>query len=194
MFASNIITIDDILVRKEILDTRFSCDLKKCRGACCTLESEFGAPLLPEELEIIHNVLPIVKQYIPDDHLDKIEQEGFYDISDGEIMTKSMNGKACVFVFFEENVAKCSIEKAYIDGKIDFKKPISCHLFPIRVSNFGGELLRYEKFSECEPALLKGAEEKITVAEFCEDSLKRLYGSKWYSTLKEVSGKKNVNS
>lgn len=194
MIINNVISVEDILVRKEVIETKFSCDLKKCKGACCTLESEFGAPLLPEEIDKIREILPIVRDYIPADHIKIIDEEGFYDAADGELMTKSKNGRACVFVFFDNGIAKCGIEKAYIDGKIDFKKPISCHLFPIRISNFGGSLLRYEVFSECEPALDKGRKEDITIAEFCEGSLTRLYGEKWYSSLKEQSGKNDVKS
>lgn len=194
MILNNIIPVEDLLVRKEVIETRFSCDLSKCKGACCTLESDFGAPLLPEEVNIIREILPQIKENIPAEHYKKIEQEGFFETIDGELMTKSMNGRACVFVFFENSIAKCAIEKAYIEGKVDFKKPISCHLFPIRVSEFGGTTLRYEKFSECAPALEKGRKEDITIAEFCEDSLTRLYGKKWYSSLMEISGKNDVKS
>lgn len=189
MFASNIIPIEDVLVRKEIFETRFSCDLEKCKGACCTLESDFGAPLLPDEVVKIREILDTVFEYLPEEHKKIIEKSGFYDMHDDEFMTKSVNNKACVFVFFDNGIAKCGIEKAFFDGKVDFRKPISCHLFPIRISRFGGEVLRYEKFSECTPALNKGKEENITIAEFCEDSLTRLYGSKWYSEFKKVSGK-----
>ena len=186
---SNLIPIEEVLVQPEITETRFSCDLAKCKGACCTLESEFGAPLLQEEVDKIAEILPEVLNYIPDRHRTEIETNGFYEIKENELLTRSINSKACVFVYFENGIAKCGIEKAYLDGKTDFKKPISCHLFPIRVSKFGGDVLRYERFNECTPALEKGKIEDVTILEFCEESLSRAYGKKWYQKLKEIIGK-----
>ena len=119
------------------------------------------------------------------EHRKVIEDEGFFLYKSKELMTNSLDNKACVFVFYDNGIAKCGIEKAFFDGKTDFRKPISCHLFPIRISKFGGDVLRYEKFSECAPALEKGEVEKITVAEFCGEALQRKYGRKWYSALKE---------
>lgn len=185
MYFGKILTINQVLVRSEITDTPFVCDLAKCKGACCTLESNYGAPIKQEEIEILEGILPFVKPYLPEAHRNEIESKGFYSVVEGEYMLRSMNRKACVFVYFEGDIAKCGIEKAYNEGKIGYKKPISCHLFPIRISKFGGEVLRYEEFSECKPALEKGKEENITVAEFCKESLTRLYGEDWYSQLKE---------
>ncbi len=185
MFLDTLISLDKILIRKEVMDTCFACDLSKCKGACCTVESEYGAPLAEKEIEIIENILPEVIETLPKSHREIIETEGFWEEKDGEIFTKSVNNKACVFVYYEGDIAKCAIEKAYYEGKIKYIKPISCHLFPIRVSKFGGDVLRYEKFSECEPALENGKKLNITVAEFCKNSIIRAYGEKWYSKLKD---------
>ncbi len=194
MYANKIIPVEDVLIRTEITEMNFACDLEKCKGACCTLESEYGAPLLEEEVEKIDKILDIIYEYIPDNHKEKIKKDRFYEFKDGELMTNSLNKKACVFVYYENDIAKCGIERAFLDGKIDFRKPISCHLFPIRVSKFGGDVLRYEKFSQCSPALEKGDKQNIKLVNFCKDSLKRLYGDKWYSILKEIIGKRDVNS
>lgn len=185
MFFNNIVPVEDVEVRKEVVKTRFSCDLEKCKGACCTFESEYGAPLHEEEVKIIGEILYKVMPYLPDEHKKIIENEGFYKYWNKELMTNSLDNKACVFVFYENGIAKCGIEKAYFDGKTDFRKPISCHLFPIRITKFGADVLRYEKFSECGPALEKGEKENITIAEFCGEALERKYGRKWYSALKE---------
>jgi hypothetical protein len=187
-----IVQIESILVGREIAKTKFACDLKKCKGACCTLDSEYGAPLLNEELEQIKNVLEIVKDYLPEEHKKEIEIKGFYENKDNELMTRSYNNKSCVFVFYENEIAKCGIEKAFLDGKTDFRKPISCHLFPIRVSEFGGEVLRFEKFEECSPALEKGKEEKINLVDFLKESLIRKYGINWYLKLKEITDEQNA--
>ena len=144
-----ILPVGNILVRKEIAEKPFKCDLLKCRGACCTFESHYGAPVTWDEVEQIKDILPTVIDYIPKTHKDVIDEEGFYEIKKDEPLLKSYKHKACVFVYYENEIAKCAIEKAYIDGKTDFKKPISCHLFPIRVSDFGGDVLRYEHLDEC---------------------------------------------
>jgi hypothetical protein len=188
------IQIESILVGREIVAKQFACDLKKCKGACCTLDSEYGAPLIHEELEQIENVLDIVKEYLPEGHKLEIEKKGFYENKDSELMTRSFNNKACVFVYYENSIAKCGIEKAFQDGRTDFRKPISCHLFPIRISDFGGDILRFEKFDECSPALTKGKEEKMDLIEFCKESLIKKYGENWYLKLKVYMDNKNVNS
>ncbi len=188
MFQSNVITIEEVLVRTEVLNTKFECDLQKCKGACCTMESQYGAPLRYDEIGKISEILDVVKEYLSERNQKEIDVNGFYNVIQNEPMTSSIDEKDCVFVYYEGNIAKCAIEKAYNDGKVDFKKPISCHLFPIRISNFGSDVLRYEKFSECAPALEKGKLNNKTIAEFCEDSLTRLYGKNWYSSLKENIG------
>ncbi len=189
MITDKIFAINDVLVRDEIVEIPFSCDLKKCKGACCTLESELGAPVNKEEVEEIKNILPIVKKYLTQSNMDEIEDKGFYEIKDGEIMITSVNNRDCVFSFWDNGIAKCAIERAFFDGKVSFRKPISCHLFPIRVTDFNGDVLRYEKFSECYPALEKGKEDNVVIAEFCKDSLIRLYGEEWYNKLLNYTGK-----
>lgn len=189
MPTDKIFAINEVLVRDEIVEIPFSCDLKKCKGACCTLESELGAPVTKAEIEEIEKILPIVKKYITLTNIDEIEDRGFYEAKDDEMMITSVNNRDCVFSFWDNGIAKCAIERAYFDGKVEFRKPISCHLFPIRVSDFGGDVLRYEKFNECAPALEKGKEENITIVEFCKDSLIRLYGEEWYNKLMNYSGR-----
>ncbi|MGD8305826.1 MAG: DUF3109 family protein [Ignavibacteria bacterium] len=184
-----LISVRGTIVRSEIADTPFICDVNKCKGACCTFESKYGAPLRKDEVGKIDKILDEVKPYLSKKHVDAIEQLGFYDKSDDELLISSIEKKDCVFVFYENNIARCAIEKAFEDGKVEFKKPISCHLFPIRVSDFGGDVLRFEKFEECDPAFKKGESENVTVAEFCEEPLERLYGEKWYLDFKKAIGR-----
>ncbi len=189
MFVNNIILIDNVVVRDEIHSQKFICDLEECKGACCTIESEFGAPLLEEEIPLIEENYAEVEKYLPENHKEAINTNGFYEEKYGELVIRSVNNKACVFVYYENDIAKCSLEKAYSDGKSSFKKPISCHLFPIRISDFGGDVLRYEKANECIYAEKKGDEENTYVYEFCKEPLTRKYGGKWYSSLKEKAGR-----
>jgi Fe-S-cluster containining protein len=168
---------------------KFTCNLDKCKGACCTLESEYGAPLKEEEIEQIDKYLPIILEKLPENHVKAIKEEGFWEQKEGDLLTKSIDDKACVFVYFDNGIAKCGIEKTFFEGKIDFQKPISCHLFPIRITELGGDILRYEKFSECSHALEEGEKTGLTIAEFCKDSLTRRYGTAWYSKLKKFIGR-----
>ena len=184
-----ILPVGNILVRQEIAEMTFKCDLLKCKGACCTFESHYGAPVTWDEVNQIKEILPVVNKYVSKTHKNEIEVHGFFEIKKDEPLLKSINNRACVFVYYDNEIAKCAIEKAYLDGKTDFKKPISCHLFPIRISDFGGDVLRFEHMNECQPAIELGKKENTTVAEFCEEPLNRLYGKEWYSQFKELIGK-----
>jgi len=180
------VEIDDVMINTEVFDIKFTCDLEKCKGACCTMESEFGAPITAEEVDIIERYLPIIKEYLPKEHLEEINKNGFWMNRSGQLMTRSLNNRACVFVTYDKDIAKCGIEKAYRDGKIDFAKPVSCHLFPIRISKFGGDVIRFEKYEECIPAMTKGIKTGTRVIEFCRDALERTYGHEWYSKITEL--------
>jgi len=124
------ISVKDIIVRSEIADTPFICDLKKCKGACCTFESKYGAPLRQDEIGKIDNILDTVIHYLPQRHIDEIEENGFYIEEDGELLTNSIDNKECVFVYRDNGIAKCSIEKAFVEGKTDFKKTNFLSSFP----------------------------------------------------------------
>jgi hypothetical protein len=178
--------IDNVIINPEIVETNFECDLPKCKGACCTMESEYGAPITLDEIEIINKFLPAIIEYLPEDHVDIIDKNGFWINKGGELTTRSLNNRACVFVNWEGDIAKCGIEKAFNAGKIDFIKPISCHLFPIRISSFGGPVLRYEKYSECKYALDKGDKAGIKILDFCSNALERKFGKEWFHKTKEV--------
>lgn len=184
------VEIDNVLVNDNIFNKKFTCDLDKCKGACCTLESELGAPVTEDEVSIINDILDTVKSYLPKEHIEKIESEGFWEYKENQLLLKSVNNRACVFVYYDGDIAKCGIEKAYREGKVDFIKPISCHLFPIRITDFGGPIVRYEKYPECKPARKLGEKTKLSVAEFCSEALKRLFGNQWVAKLKKYDGVK----
>ncbi len=179
--------IDNVLINTEITTAHFACDLAKCKGGCCTFEGDYGAPLLHSELELLRQNLPLIIDIIPEEHRRVIETNGFFDDIDDEYYTKSYNRKACVFVYYEGDIAKCSLEKVFYEGKTEFKKPISCHLFPIRISSFGGDILRYERFGDCQPAVEKGNSENVRMVSFLEEPLTRKYGQKWYNALERLT-------
>ena len=122
MFLNNIVPVEDVEVRKEVVKTHFSCDLEKCKGACCTFESEYGAPLAEDEIKIIGEILHKVMPYLPDEHKKVIENEGFYKYRNKELMTHSLDKKACVFVYYENEIAnypyRWAVGSAIEPGKI----------------------------------------------------------------------------
>lgn len=191
------ILIDGIYVDPKVATSYFMCDVEKCKGACCFMEGDFGAPLLEEEIEIIQDVLSIVKRYLPEKNLKFIEKYGFYEKSETGYSTMCVDKRECVFVFWEDGVARCSFEKAFLKGEINFRKPISCHLFPLRNYGIngalvGGEALKYVKIKECNPTVEKGEKEKVKLYEFVKPALVRYFGQEWYN--KMVSQIKSLNN
>lgn len=181
----SMLLIDDILIDQDVVTSSFSCDLEKCKGACCTFPGDSGAPLLEHEIDQIKKAAPFAKEYLSKRSLEILDKNGFHEIVDDELATVCIDKKDCVFVFYEGDVAKCALEKAYFDGKTDFRKPISCHLFPIRVGKFGGDKLYYEKFDECKPGRKKGKSEKVKLLDSVKDALIRAYGEDWFLKLKK---------
>ncbi|MBN9295349.1 MAG: DUF3109 family protein [Flavobacteriia bacterium] len=125
--------VKDKVVSTDIFKRKFVCDLNACKGACC-IEGDAGAPLTFEEVDILEEVYDLVKPYMRPEGIAEVEKKGvFYIDEDNEPVTALVNGGECAFVYFDEQgITKCAIEKAYLNNEIDFKKPISCHLYPIR--------------------------------------------------------------
>lgn len=179
-----LINIGNKIVDRDIVSKHFACDLEKCKGACCTMKSDYGAPLQVMEIAEIGRNLDSILEFLPEINQREIRENDFWEEHDGMVMTRSINHRDCVFVYYENGIAKCGIEKAYFNKRSDFRKPISCFLFPIRVGSFGGDVLKYEEYSECKPALELGKRKNITIAEFCKDSLTTAFGKEWYRKLK----------
>ena len=184
--------IDDIAVDSSLLTRKFACDLLKCKGACCSLPGGRGAPLLDSEIPEIEAALPEVLPILSEEKRKLISESGFYEGPKGDCATTCVDDEDCVFVYRENGIAKCAVERAYNEGKVGFRKPISCHLYPIRVSSFGGDILRYHELSECDPAVRKGKSENVGVIEFLKTALTRLYGEEWYNKLEIYAGLKPV--
>lgn len=183
------ILIDNILLEEEITEASFSCDLNKCKGACCTFPGKIGAPLQEEEINKLYENLENAKKYLSKKSIDYIDKHGFYEGSKYNYSTVCIDKKDCVFVYYENSVAKCAIEKAYFEGLSSFRKPISCHLFPIRVSTSGRKYLYYQNIPECKPAVKKGNSENVQLVNFSKDALTRAYGEEWYNKASEYAKK-----
>jgi hypothetical protein len=180
------INLNDYIIDERIFNVKFSCDLEQCKGACCTMKGEDGAPVLEEEIKILSDNILTAGKYLPDERLEYIRRNGFYKRSRDKIYTNTINDGDCVFVCYENGIAKCSFEKAYFNGESDFRKPVSCHLFPVRISGRKRNVIKYEKINECEAALVKGNEEGKTIFEFLKDSLKREFGKEFFYKTKNI--------
>jgi hypothetical protein len=171
--------IDNILVDENISKRHFLCDLKKCKGGCCTIKGDTGAPLLDSEITVLENIFPSVKTYLSKKSIKYIEKFGMVQGKEGDYSTQTIDGYDCVFVFYRDDIAFCAIEQAYLDKKIDFKKPVSCHLFPVRVSDFGGTALYYEKMDVCKPALKNGKDKNVKINQMTKEAFERSFGKSW---------------
>lgn len=183
-----LIEVDDKIISKEIFDRKFMCDLAKCKGACC-VEGDDGAPLEFEEIKIIEELLPKIKPYMTKEGIEKVEKDGvYYNDWTGVPVTSLVVGGACAFVAFDpDGTAKCAIEKAYRNGDIDWKKPISCELFPIRVKKLNEyTALNYEEIDICSPGCALGESLNLPVYKFLKEPLIRAFGEEFYKTLEEI--------
>ena len=183
-----ILLVDQVL-SDDIKEQFFVCDLKACKGACC-VEGDLGAPLEDSELKELEDSFEAVKPYLSKEGLAAIEKEGLY-VKDfeGDYSTTTIDGKECAFAIYDENnILKCGMEQAYRDGKSDFLKPVSCHLYPIRVTKYDHyDALNYDRWDICSPACALGEELKVPVYKFLKEPLVRKYGEAWYQELEEES-------
>lgn len=173
------------IVSLDILEKQFLCDILKCKGACC-VEGDSGAPVTPEEEKAIQENYPEVESYLPENHREEILKQGFAVVDfDGDLVTPLVNNKECAYTFEERGILKCGIEKAFLDGKINFRKPVSCHLFPIRISEYKRfDAVNYQKIDICKPGRECGKSEKLPLYVFLKEPLIRKYGEDWYQQLK----------
>lgn len=182
------IQIGETIVSELLLEKKFVCDLNACKGACC-VEGDAGAPLEDEELEELEKTYPIVKEYLSEKSKEAIEKEGFYTIdTDGDYVTTLVDGKECAYAIFDENnTAKCGIEQAQLDGKIEFKKPISCHLFPVRLSQYKNFVaVNYAYWQICGDACVLGEQLQVKTYQFLKEPLIRRFGEEWYKELELI--------
>jgi hypothetical protein len=176
--------IDNIMVSDDLYLVKFLCPLEKCLGACC-VEGDAGAPLTEEEISNLEDYVDEIMNYMIPEGIDALKQSGVFDYDiDGSYVTPLIRGGDCAFINFTKGIAWCAIEKAHEEGKIPFRKPISCHLYPVRLTKVGEtEAVNYHKWEICKPALDSGTREGIPLYVFLKDALIRKYGEQWYAKL-----------
>lgn len=188
------ISIGSTLISEDIFEKEFVCDLNACKGECC-VSGDSGAPLDKKELKILDAIYPAVKPYMNAKGIAAVEKNGTYVLdSDGDYTTTLVSdGAECAYVFFDEkNIAKCAIEQAYLEEKTqefvdDWKKPISCHLYPIRITEYKEyDAVNYHSWHICKPACECGAQLNVPVYVFLKEPLIRKYGEAWYNEVNAV--------
>ncbi len=184
---------ENTIISDDVLEKYFVCNLKSCKGACC-VEGDAGAPLTKDELLILEDNYEKIKPYLTSKSIEVIEKDGMYEVdAEGEFGITTIEGKECVFAIYDENkILKCGIEQAYNDNKITFKKPISCHLYPIRITkSLSYDLINYERWDICSDACSFGANLKVPLYMFLKEPLVRKYGLTWYNELEMIIKQKN---
>ncbi len=180
--------IDDKIVSLDLLRDRFCCDLAQCKGICC-VEGNAGAPLELEEVDQLEQEYEAYKPYLKPEGIEAIERQGFMVVdSDGDYTTPLINEAECAYSFQENGITFCAIERAYKEGKTSFLKPISCHLYPIRLSVFnnGSIGLNYHRWDVCSAALTLGKKKEIPVYQAVREALIRRFGEEFYHQLEEA--------
>lgn len=178
------IQIGDAIVSFDIFEKKFSCDLVSCKGACC-IDGDSGAPLGDGELEQIEQNYANIKNYMKPSGIATVEEQGFggKDL-DGDLVTPLINGVECAYAIDENGSCWCAIEKAWSEGKSTFRKPVSCHLYPIRIKKYPDfETVNYNKWKICHCAVLRGEREGIPLYRFLKEALIAKYGEEWYEQL-----------
>lgn len=184
------IAIDNVLISDQVIEEHFVCDLVKCKGGCC-VDGDAGAPLENNELKELKRVYNKVAPYLTEEGRLKIESEGkyTYDSEFGWVTPTISNGMCAYGAIDEKGIVKCGIEQAYNDGKVSWKKPISCHLFPIRIKKAGKkELVNYEPREDlCSPACQLGKKLKVPAYQFLKEPIIRKYGKDFFEALQATA-------
>lgn len=177
------------IVSEELIESDFVCNLNACKGACC-VDGEAGAPLEDKETEILVEIFEKVRPFLRPEGVAAIEAQGaFVKGSDGEWETPLVSNSECAYVTFTaEGIAKCGLEEAYNAGATSWKKPISCHLYPVRIREYTHlTAVNYHKWHICDPACQLGEQLQVPIYKFVKEALIRKFGAQWYSELEEVA-------
>ncbi len=182
------IQIGNTIVSLDLIEQFFCCNLDDCHGSCC-IEGDSGAPLKQSEVEEIEKILPVIWDDLSEKAQHVIEKQGVcYTDIEGDTVTSIVDGKECVFSYMENGICKCAIEKAYKEGKISFYKPMSCHLYPVRLTEYKTfTAVNYHKWDICKCAKLFGEKQRVPAYVFLKNALSRRFGNEWYEQLKIVA-------
>ncbi len=189
------IVIQDTILSEDLFEKKFTCHLEKCKGACC-IKGDRGAPLDEDEIEIIAEILPKVIPFMQPEFAADVEKRGFYEVdSDNDLVTTCQPTGECNFVVYDDTgTTQCAIELANNAGEIDYKKPISCHLYPIRTKKYKHYTgVNYDTWDICKPACSLGFQLNMPVYSFVKDALIRKFGQEWYEAVEAYAEEHKKN-
>lgn len=184
--------IGKTIVSEDLIEKDFVCNLSACHGGCC-VDGDAGAPLTTEETKILEEIYPQVKPFLRKKGIEAIESKGTWvHGDDDDLETPLIDGKDCAYVIFDGKTALCGIEQAYNQGIISWKKPVSCHLYPVRVKEYSSfSAVNYNRWDICSPACVLGKELEVPVYKFVKEALIRKFGAEWYEELETVAKELN---
>jgi len=183
-----LLAIQNTLVSLDLLEKHFVCDLASCKGVCC-VKGDAGAPLTEEEIDLLENIVDDILPFLDEDGKQMIAKKGVFEIdTDGDHGTALLENGRCAFARIDAaGMVSCGIEKANEEGKINFKKPISCHLYPIRITEYESyDAVNYNEWDVCKPACHCGAKLKVPLFRFLKEPLIRKYGTVWFNELEMI--------
>lgn len=189
------LAIQKTLVSLDLLERHFVCDLSACKGACC-IKGDAGAPLTEEEIDLLENIVEDILPFLDEEGKAMIAKKGVFEIDvDGDKGTALLENGRCSFALVDENgMVSCGIEKAEMAGKVNFKKPISCHLYPVRITEHQAyDAVNYNKWDICKPACDCGVKLDVPLFRFLKDALTRKYGKEWYEELEMIDQLRKQN-
>lgn len=187
------IPIDNTLVSFDVIEKKFFCDLENCKGSCC-VKGDSGAPVSDDEEKELKTIFTTLKPHMKEESIKRVEEKGisFVDQENELVTMIHENSGECVFAIQENGISKCVIEKLYFEGEIRFRKPVSCHLYPVRVKEYPGfTAVNYDEWDICKPALINGEQQRVPLYKFVKEALIRKFGDHWYNQL-EVAAKEFV--
>ncbi|MDR1459857.1 MAG: DUF3109 family protein [Bacteroidales bacterium] len=180
------LVVNNTFISDSIFKEHFVCDISCCKGSCC-IEGDAGAPLEEEEITIMEGYLDKIKPFMTKDGIEVVERVGVFDYDGESLVTPLIRNLDCVFVYYEHDAAYCAIEKAFREGEINFQKPISCHLYPVRIIKHRTcEELIYHQWEICNQARINGKRLNINVFEFLKQPLTRKYGEDWVNEVERI--------
>jgi len=180
--------IGKTLVSLDVITSNFTCDLGACKGACC-VTGDSGAPLEIHEAKKLDEIYPVLKPFLRNESVISIEEQGTSVIDiERDTVTPLVDGKECAYTLFENGIARCAIEKAFMAGVIDFRKPVSCYLYPVRIKKYRlFDAVNYDRWTICQPATIRGDELQMPVYHFCRKALSQYYGEEWFRSLETAA-------
>lgn len=180
------LVVDHTVLSEDLFTQMFCCDLSQCGGACC-VEGDAGAPLEEEEVGLLEDLLPKILPYMTEEGRSVVKKNDVFDYdAEGSLVTPLVNDRECAFLYYEGTCAYCAIEKAFLEHKIRFRKPISCHLYPIRISKRGFyDVLEYHRWDICECARMCGSARHSDIFTYLKEPLIRKYGKRWYDKVRK---------